>query len=230
MTRVDVFLRRRPPDDRPHDGSLHAPAGVRGGSGTADGRPRRRSEPLPAGSTLLPSARPAREPCTSWRRSRRTAFRASARSCAASARLRCGAASPTGTRCGRMREIVRGGGSARDVRRGGRGSEAEVPGPVQPGAAMVAIHRRRAREPRRDPREPDMGVPATSRRCRSLGGADDLRGAPARRTGLQGGVRAAPGGDPPPLGLAGRDPRARAAGRRPALGGPLDPAHGGHLF
>ena len=54
-----------------------------------------------------------------------------------------------------------------------------------------------------------------------------LRRAAEGRQGLQGGVRAAPGGDPPPLGLAGRDARARAAGRRPACGGtPLDAMDG----
>ena len=69
-----------------------------------------------------------------------------------------------------------------------RASARASPGPVQPGAAMVAINEERPARPGRDLRQLRVAARQLQARLRRVGRADDLRRPPARRQGLQGGV------------------------------------------
>ena len=128
----------RPAHDRHRGEARRAAARVRSRAGPARGRARRRGEPL----QLDRSAGPRRgQPADALLHGQgRGAPRTRPRPAHAhrSARSRCGAASPIATLCGRCgRSCATGTRSACSPR--ARGSE-RVPGPVQPGAAMVAIN------------------------------------------------------------------------------------------
>ena len=114
-----------------------------------------------------------------------------------------------------MREIVRDGHALGLFVEGTR-QRSGVPGPVQPGAAMVAINEDvpvicaaiyGSYEWRLGNFKPGLG---------RVGHADDVRRAPARRQGLQGGVGRDRARDQEALGVARGRPRARPAARRDA--------------
>ncbi len=89
-----------------------------------------------------------------------------------------------------------------------------IPGEVQPGAAMVALQEGVPIVPVAIHGTQDWKPGQLQARVDRLGRADDVRRAPEGGPRLQGGLGAAPGGDPPAVRLAGRRPPARPPARR----------------
>ncbi len=109
-----------------------------------------------------------------------------------------------------MRQIVRDGHALGMFAEGTR--QREVPGPVQPGAAMVAINESVPLIPVAIHGSQHWQLELRPDLAR-LGRADDLRGAPARRKGLQGGIARGRAQAAGALAVARGDPRARAPSR-----------------
>ena len=139
----------------------------------------------------------------------------SARSSGRSAASPCAVASRTGRRCARC------GGSSTRATRSACSWRERGSGPACPARCSRAPRwspsRRACRSSRSRSTGRRSGSRETSSRCRSPGRADHPRRAAQGRTRLQGGVRAAPGGDPAAVRLARRRPPAGSPGRHAAL-------------
>ena len=107
-----------------------------------------------------------------------------------------------------MRQIVRDGHALGMFAEGTR-QRSGVPGPVQPGAAMVAVNEGVPLIPGRHPRQPYVAALELPAGVGRVGRADDLRRAAEGREGLQGGVGRGRAEDPRALALARRAARAR---------------------
>ena len=112
----------------------------------------------------------------------------------------------------RMREIVREGNALGMFAEGTR-QRSGVPGPVQPGAAMVAVNEEVPLIPAAIHGSQAVAARELRPGLDRVGRADDVRGAAARGEGVQGGLGRGRAGAPPPVGVARRRPRARPPGR-----------------
>ena len=197
----------RPGDDRDGDQVRRAAARVWRRARAAGRWPGRRVATTSAGSTRRRSAPRSREPCTSWRRSRRTA----SRPWPAHALVRRVLRSPRRVRSRRRAHDARDravGACARALRRGDA--------PALRRAWSRAARRGDGRDQRRstghlrcDLRLPRVASRELQAGVGRMGEPADVRGSPARWQGVQGGVGRDRARDQEALGVACGCPRAR---------------------